>query len=425
MVLHHDQGEAERIHTNQPEAYPVSGRKPMTDTPWSRQVIQGGRHYLAGPGRRSAGPFPIHALIERLGLPVRDQRAGRPRWRRPRLGESAARRTALYGGRHPGLPAVRPVARPGLPIVHGGQVEEEGDGRYTGSSHDHCTCTQDRLSPPTRERIMAGRPETGPLLALADRAEGLGYDSIWIGDSLLAKPRHDPITLMAAVAARTERVSVGSAVLLPALRNPVVLAQQIATLDRIAEGRLVLGVGIAADVPRIRAEFDAAGVPFEKRVGRMLEGLRLCRALWSGEPVDWEGRWQVRQGTLAPTPHRPGGPPIWVGGSVRASLERAGRHFGRVVPDRPRREAVGRAVAGSRGDRGGGRAGRGGARRALPHALHRRRPASRQRADRHLSGRVLRRPRRPAAQTPSRLRRPHRGRPPTGSSVTRTRARSI
>ena len=188
---------------------------------------------------------------------------------------------------------------------------------------------------PTRERIMAGRPETGPLLALADRAEGLGYDSIWIGDSLLAKPRHDPITLMAAVAARTERVSVGSAVLLPALRNPVVLAQQIATLDRIAEGRLVLGVGIAADVPRIRAEFDAAGVPFEKRVGRMLEGLRLCRALWSGEPVDWEGRWQVRQGTLAPTPHRPGGPPIWVGGSVRASLERAGRHFDGWFPTGP------------------------------------------------------------------------------------------
>ena len=188
---------------------------------------------------------------------------------------------------------------------------------------------------PTRERIMTGRPETEPLFALAEKAEGLGYDSVWIGDSLLAKPRHDPITLMAAVAARTERVSVGSAVLLPALRNPVVLAQQLATLDRIAEGRLILGVGIAADVPNIRAEFEAAGVQFEKRVGRMLEGLRLCRALWSGEPVDWDGRWRVRQGTLAPTPHTPGGPPIWVGGSVRASLERAGRHFDGWFPTGP------------------------------------------------------------------------------------------
>ena len=194
---------------------------------------------------------------------------------------------------------------------------------------------------PTRERIMAGRPETGPLLALAEKAEGLGYDSIWIGDSLLAKPRHDPITLMAAVAARTERVLIGSAVLLPALRNPVVLAQQLATLDRIAEGRLILGVGIAADVPSIHAEFEAAGVPFEKRVGRMLEGLRLCRALWSGEPVDWEGRWPVRQGTLAPTPHTAGGPPIWVGGTVRASRERAGRHFDGWFPTGPEPERWG------------------------------------------------------------------------------------
>lgn len=188
---------------------------------------------------------------------------------------------------------------------------------------------------PTRERIMAGRPETGPLLALAGKAEGLGYDSIWIGDSLLAKPRHDPITLMAAVAARTERASIGSAVLLPALRNPVVLAQQIATLDRLSEGRLILGAGIGADTPGTRAEFEAAGVPFEKRVGRMLEGLRLCRALWSGEPVDWEGRWRVRQGALAPTPHTAGGPPVWVGGSVRASRERAGRHFDGWFPTGP------------------------------------------------------------------------------------------
>ena len=180
---------------------------------------------------------------------------------------------------------------------------------------------------PTRERIMSGANETGPMLALAERAEALGYDSIWIGDSLLARPRHDPLTLMAAVAARTRRAAVGTAVLLPALRNPVVLAHQVATLDRIAEGRLILGYGIAGDVPNIRAEFAAAGVPFEKRVGRMLEGLRLCRALWSGEPVDWDGRWTVKEGVLGPVPHNPGGPPIWLGGGVPAALKRAAREF--------------------------------------------------------------------------------------------------
>ena len=180
---------------------------------------------------------------------------------------------------------------------------------------------------PTREAIMQDRPQTGPLLALAERAEALGYDSVWVGDSLLARPRHDPLTLLAAVAARTRRVELGTAVFLPALRNPVVLAHQLATLDRIAEGRLVLGAGIASDTPTVRAEFAAVGVPFEKRLGFTLEGLRLCRALWHGRPVDWDGRWTVTAGIVGPTPHRPGGPPIWMAGSVKPALERAARHF--------------------------------------------------------------------------------------------------
>jgi probable F420-dependent oxidoreductase len=188
---------------------------------------------------------------------------------------------------------------------------------------------------PTRESIMEGRPEAEPLLTLAERAESLGYDSVWIGDSLLARPRHEPITLLSAVAARTRRVKVGTAVLLPALRNPVLLAHQVATLDQVSAGRVILGVGIATDVPNIRAEFRAAGVPFEKRVGTMMEGLRLCRALWTGKPVDWDGRWHVEQGVIGPTPHRPGGPPIWGGGSVPAALERAGKHFDGWFPTGP------------------------------------------------------------------------------------------
>jgi probable F420-dependent oxidoreductase len=188
---------------------------------------------------------------------------------------------------------------------------------------------------PTRERVMEGRPEAAPLLALAERAERLGYDSIWVGDSILARPRHEPLTLLSAVAARTSRVELGTAVLLPALRNPVVLAHGVATLDQISQGRFILGVGIASDVPNIRAEFVACGVPFEKRVGRMLEELRLCRALWSGKPVSWNGRWVVEEATLGPVPHRPGGPPIWIGGMVRASLERVGRLYDGWFPNSP------------------------------------------------------------------------------------------
>jgi len=180
---------------------------------------------------------------------------------------------------------------------------------------------------PTRERVMEGRPEAASLLDLAVGAENLGFDSVWVGDSLLARPRHDPLTLLAAAAARTKKVMLGTAVFLPALRNPVVLAHQLATLDQISEGRLLLGAGIASDLPNIRAEFAAAGVPFEARVGRMMEGLRLCRALWTGEPVDWQGRWPVQRGVLGPPPYRPGGPPIWMAGSVRPALERAAKHF--------------------------------------------------------------------------------------------------
>ena len=179
---------------------------------------------------------------------------------------------------------------------------------------------------PTRESVMSGRPETAPMLAMAERAEQAGFDSVWIGDSLTARPRHEPLTLLAAVAARTRRVHVGTAVLLPALRNPVVLAQIVATLDRIAEGRVILGMGIAADAPAIRKEFAAAGVPFERRVGRFLEMLEICRALWSRDHVSFSGKhFTLDDVTMEPKPHRAGGPTIWIGGSGPTALREAAR----------------------------------------------------------------------------------------------------
>ena len=171
------------------------------------------------------------------------------------------------------------------------------------------------------------------MLALAERAEELGFDSVWVGDSLTSRPRHEPLTLLAGVAGRTRRVALGTAVLLPALRHPILMAHQIATLDQLSEGRVILGVGIAQDLPNIRAEFAAASVPWEKRIGRMIEGLRLCRALWSGELVNWDGRWSIDGERIAPIPHRPGGPPIWCGGMVRAALQRVARHFDGWLPN--------------------------------------------------------------------------------------------
>jgi len=179
---------------------------------------------------------------------------------------------------------------------------------------------------PTREAVMSGRPETVPMLAMAERAEAAGFDSVWIGDSLTARPRHEPLTLLAAVAARTRRVRLGTGVLLPALRNPVVLAHVVGTLDRIAEGRVILGVGIAADTPAIRKEFAAAGVPWDRRVGRFLETIEICRALWRQEGASFSGKhFTLQDVTVEPKPHHSGGPPIWIGGSGPTALREAAR----------------------------------------------------------------------------------------------------
>jgi probable F420-dependent oxidoreductase len=179
---------------------------------------------------------------------------------------------------------------------------------------------------PTREAIMSGRPDTAPLLTMAERAEAAGFDSVWIGDSITARPRHEPLTLMAAIAARTRRVRLGTGVLLPALRNPVVLAHLIATVDRVSEGRVILGVGIAADTPQIRKEFAACGVPWDRRVGRFLETLEVCRALWQRDAVTFSGKHFTLDGaTVEPKPHRPGGPPIWIGGSGPTAFREAAR----------------------------------------------------------------------------------------------------
>jgi len=182
-------------------------------------------------------------------------------------------------------------------------------------------------------------------LALAQRAEALGFDSVWAGESMLARPRFEPLTLLAAVAASTSRVTLGTCVLLPALHAPVALAQRLATLDRLSRGRLVVGAGIGVDLPATRREYAAAGVPFERRVRRLVETVQACRTLWSPKPEalcdDAPGRvtqdWDLRGIELEPKPHRDGGPPFWVGATVArdAALRRTGRVFDGWIPTAP------------------------------------------------------------------------------------------
>jgi probable F420-dependent oxidoreductase len=189
---------------------------------------------------------------------------------------------------------------------------------------------------PTREAVMSGATSARPLLELAERAEALGFDSVWVGDSITARPRFEAITTMAAVAARTQRVQIGTAVLLSHLRHPVLLAHQLANLDVIAEGRIILGVGVGAKGAANLQEAAALGVPFGKRLGIWEEGITLMRRLWREPSVTFEGRhFRAEKVALQPRPVRPGGPPIWLGGSVDAAMRRAARHGDGWMPISP------------------------------------------------------------------------------------------
>ncbi|WP_067488879.1 LLM class flavin-dependent oxidoreductase [Actinomadura hibisca] len=168
---------------------------------------------------------------------------------------------------------------------------------------------------PTRDRVVLGDHGTEPLLRLAALAERAGLDSVWAGDSPVTRQRADPLTLLAAVAARTERVALGTAVLLPALRHPIPLAHQLATLDRLSDGRLVAGMGAGFPAPATEAQFTAIGVDYKTRVSRMRECVQAMRLLWSGDAVSYEGRhFAFHDVAIAPRPVRPEGPPIWAAG---------------------------------------------------------------------------------------------------------------
>lgn len=164
------------------------------------------------------------------------------------------------------------------------------------------------------------------LIDAARKAEHAGYDSVWAGDSLLARPRGEPLILLAAVAGATTRVTLGTAVLLPLLRHPLSLAHALATLDRIAGGRVIVGVGPGAELPGTHAELAALGVPSERRVGSMLSAIERLRRLWRNEEPGLE---------LQPRPFRPGGPPIWLGGSGPRMLRLAGEIFDGWLPFSP------------------------------------------------------------------------------------------
>src|SRR5438067_5606575 len=179
---------------------------------------------------------------------------------------------------------------------------------------------------PSREALLWAGSDLTFVIEAGRRAEQGRSAAVWAGDSLLARPRGEPLTVLAAVAGATTRVTLGTAVLLPLLRHPVSLAHALATLDRLSKGRLIVGVGPGADLPGTHAELKAVGVPSDRRVSGMAGAMERCRRLWRNEEPDI---------ALQPRPFRAGGPPIWLGGPGPRMLGLTGSTFDGWLPLSP------------------------------------------------------------------------------------------
>jgi probable F420-dependent oxidoreductase len=165
---------------------------------------------------------------------------------------------------------------------------------------------------------------------MARVAEQVGFDSVWVGDHLLFRdpglPPRGPWeawSVLAAVAAVTERVQLGPLVASASFHNPAMLAKKAATIDDISGGRLVLGLGAGWNEP----EYRAFGFPFDHRVDRFGEAFAIIRGLLREGAVDYAGRYhQARDCVLLPPLARPGGPPIMVGTRGARMLRLAAAH---------------------------------------------------------------------------------------------------
>ena len=178
---------------------------------------------------------------------------------------------------------------------------------------------------PTRGLLIGDAPPESAdgIIELARLVEGAGLDSVWVGDSLTAKPRLEPLAMLAAIATHTKRVRLGTAVLLAALRHPVLLAQTLATLDLLSRGRLVIGAGVGGAFNEDqKREWHAAGINVKQRAVRLEEIVQIVRGLASGEPVTFSGKHFNLDGARILPPHtQPEGIPILLASHWRAQQD--------------------------------------------------------------------------------------------------------
>jgi probable F420-dependent oxidoreductase len=167
--------------------------------------------------------------------------------------------------------------------------------------------------------LMTGGPDTD-----VTYLESLPLDSLWVGGHVASKnPSPEAMVALTWLAARTERVRIGTAILLLPLYPPAIIAKQIADLDRATGGRVTLGVGVGGEYP---AEFAACGVPIDERGPRTDETIPLLRRMWSGEPVSHHGHFlEFDDVRIHPAPVQGAQLPIAVAGRQPVAMRRAAR----------------------------------------------------------------------------------------------------
>ncbi len=168
----------------------------------------------------------------------------------------------------------------------------------------------------------------------AREVEDMGFDAVWATEGLANQLQAlDPIVAMAALAQGSERLTVGSCVIISPLRNPAILAKEVASLDVLSGGRIVLGVGVGGSSLSNPADFRVAGVDPSERGARCSEGIEVMKKLWTGERVDHAGRFhRFDDIEMTPVPARKPHPPIWAGGNAEGVLKRAARLCDGFVP---------------------------------------------------------------------------------------------
>lgn len=166
------------------------------------------------------------------------------------------------------------------------------------------------------------------ILELASSAEELGYDSIWVSDHVVIPKTHkgfgdaflDPFSTLTYLAAKTDRIMLGTSVIILPYRNPLVLAKTVSTLDQLSEGRVILGVGAGW----LEDEFKALGVPYGERGAVTDECIDILTTLWSEDNPEFRGKYrEFSDITFLPKPVQKPHPPIWVGGGSTSAVVRA------------------------------------------------------------------------------------------------------